>query len=137
MKIKVLLVAPGIEVQKVKIPASTKFIKSFFRNDLTKLNISENIALFVNRNPNIEEFNRLYKGKILMGPFFVVGLKKQKLVSLKKREIKKYSNMFKLSKHKKVIEFKDEFLEKYYYNQMKLKENAQKENKQKIFGIAA
>ena len=53
MKIKVLLVAPGIEVQKVKIPASTKFIKSFFRNDLTKLNISENIALFVNRNPNI------------------------------------------------------------------------------------
>lgn len=84
MKIKVLLVAPGIEVQKVKIPASTKFIKSFFRNDLTKLNISENIALFVNSNPNIEKFNRLYKGKILMGPFFVVGLKKQKLVSLKK-----------------------------------------------------
>ena len=72
-----------------------------------------------------------------MGPFFVVGLKNQKLVSLKKRELKKYFNMFKLSKHKKVSEIKNEYLEKYYLNQRKLKKAAEKENKQKIFGIAA
>ena len=137
MKIKVLLVAPGMEVQKVKIPASTKFMKSFLRNDLVRLNKSNVIGFFGNRNPNIEDFNRFYKGTILMGPFFVVGLKNNKLVSLKKREIKKYSNMFKLSKHKKINEVKEEFLEKYYYNQIKLKRAAEKENKQKIFGIAA
>lgn len=137
MKIKVLLVAPGMEVQKVKIPASTKFMKSFLRNDLVRLNKSNEIGFFGNSNPNIEDFNRLYKGNILMGPFFIVGLKNNKLVSLKKREIKKYTNLFKLSKHKKINEIKEEFLEKYYYNQIKLKKAAEKENKQKIFGIAA
>ena len=84
MKIKVLLVAPGMEVQKVRIPASTKFIKSFIGNDLIKLNITESVAIFANKNPNIEEFNRFYKDNIMMGSFFVVGLKKQKLASLKK-----------------------------------------------------
>jgi len=138
MKIKVLLVAPGMEVQKIKIPASTKFIKSFIGNDLIKLNITESVAIFANKNPNIEEFNRLYKDKIMMGSFFVVGLKKQKLASLKKREMKRYINLFKLSKHKvKIEKLKEEFLEKYYAKQINLKRRANKENKQKIFGIAA
>ena len=138
MKIKVLLVAPGMEVQKVRIPASTKFIKSFIGNDLIKLNITESVAIFANKNPNIEEFNRLYKDKIMMGSFFVVGLKKQKLASLKKREMKRYINLFKLSKHKvKIEKLKEEFLEKYYAKQINLKRKANKENRQRIFGLAA
>ena len=37
---------------------------------------------------------------------------------MKKRDIRKYTNMFKLSKHeKKVNLFKEEFLEEYYFNQ--------------------
>lgn len=72
-----------------------------------------------------------------MGPFFIIGMKNQKLVSLKKRQIKKYMNMFKLSKHKKVNIFKEEFLEQYYYKQRKIRKAAEKENKQKIFGLAA
>jgi len=138
MKIKVLLVAPGMEVQKVRIPASTKFIKSFIGNDLIKLNITESVAIFANKNPNIEEFNRFYKDNIMMGSFFVVGLKKQKLASLKKREMKRYINLFKLSKHKvKIEKLKEEFLEKYYAKQINLKRKANKENRQRIFGLAA
>ena len=138
MKIKVLLVAPGREVQKVKIPASIKFIKSLIGEDLIRLNISNKIAIFANKNPNIDEFNRLYKGNVMMGLFLVVGLKNQKLVSLKKREMKRYFNLFKLSKHKNKIEqLKQEYLEKYYAKQINLKKKANKENKQKIFGIAA
>jgi len=138
MKIKVLLVAPGMEVQKVRIPASTKFIKSFIGNDLIKLNITESVAIFANKNPNIEEFNRVYKDNIMMGSFFVVGLKKQKLASLKKREMKRYINLFKLSKHKvKIEKLKEEFLEKYYAKQINLKRKANKENRQRIFGLAA
>jgi len=138
MKIKVLLVAPGIEVQKVKIPASTKFIKSFIGKDLLKINVTESVAIFGNKNPNIEDFNRLYKGSLIMGAFIVVGLKDNKLVSLKKREMKRYINMFKLEKHKnKVNQIKDEFLEKYYAKQINLKKKANKENKEKIFGLAA
>ena len=138
MKIKVLLVAPGMEVQKVRIPASTKFIKSFIGNDLIKLNITESVAIFANKNPNIEEFNRVYKDNIMMGSFFVVGLKRQKLASLKKREMKRYINLFKLSKHKvKIEKLKEEFLEKYYAKQINLKRKANKENRQRIFGLAA
>ena len=73
-----------------------------------------------------------------MGAFIVVGLKNNKLVSLKKREMKRYINMFKLEKHKnKVNQIKDEFLEKYYAKQINLKKKANKENKEKIFGLAA
>lgn len=138
MKIKVLLVAPGIEVQKVKIPASTKFIKSLIGKELLKINVTESVAIFGNKNPYIEDFNRLYKGSLIMGAFIVVGLKNNKLVSLKKREMKRYINMFKLEKHKnKINQIKDEFLEKYYAKQINLKKKANKENKEKIFGLAA
>ena len=36
MKIKSLLIMPGKEVQKVKIPANIKFIKSLLGDDLQK-----------------------------------------------------------------------------------------------------
>ncbi len=138
MKIKGVLVMPGMEVKRVKIPASIKFIKSFIGKDLGKIAITENTAIFIDKNPNIEESNRIYRGNIIMGKFLIVGIKNNKLVSLKKREIKRYLNLFKLSKHSKKIEyFKQDFLEKYYARQVKLKRKANKENKEKIFGIAA
>ena len=42
MKIKCLLVMPNKEVQKVKIPASTKFIKAFIVDNLLKIRENEN-----------------------------------------------------------------------------------------------
>ena len=42
MKIKSLLVMPGKEVQKVKIPANIKFIKSLLGEDLQKIRVYEN-----------------------------------------------------------------------------------------------
>ena len=43
MKIKGLLVMPGMEVQKVKIPASIKFIKSLIGNELVKIKATESV----------------------------------------------------------------------------------------------
>ena len=57
---------------------------------------------------------------------------------MKKRDIRKYTNMFKLSKHeKKVNHFKEEFLEEYYFNQRKMKEKNREHNKEFIFRDAA
>lgn len=57
---------------------------------------------------------------------------------MKKRDIRKYTNMFKLSKHeKKVNRFKEEFLEEYYFNQRKMKEKNRAHNKEFIFKNAA
>lgn len=57
---------------------------------------------------------------------------------MKKKDIRKFSNMFKLSKHQKKIErFKEEFLEEYYYQQRKNKQKNRKHNKELIFKNAA
>ncbi len=138
MKIKVLLVMPGKEAQKVRIPASIKFIKSLIGDDLRKIRLGENTLLIASKNSNIEEVNRFYRDSIILGTFIIVGNKRNKLVSLKRREFNRYANMFKLSKQeKKVNQYKDELLEQYYCNQRKLKQKAVKENKRRIFGIAA
>lgn len=138
MKIKGLLVMPGMEVQRVKIPASIKFIKSLIGNELIKIKATESVSIFISKEPNMEDFNRIYKGHHILGSFIIVGTKNHKIKSLKNREIRRYSNMFKLSKHKKKVQyFKESFLEEYYLKQNRLKRKACKENKEKIFGIAA
>lgn len=138
MKIKSLLVMTGKEVQKVKIPANIKFIKSLLGEDLQEIKVNENTSIYISSKTNYTEYNRLYDGYILIGTFLIISNKKNKMVSMKKRDIKKYANMFKLSKHeKKVNRFKEEFLEEFYFNQRKLKEKNRAHNKEFIFKNAA
>lgn len=138
MKIKCLLVMPGKEVQKVRIPASIKFIKSLIGENLLHIRISKNNVIIANRKAKNDEFNRFCFGNVLFGTFIIVSIKKGKRVSMKKRDLRKFSNMFKLSKHQNKIEkCKEEFLEHYYYKQMKNKLKNRKHNKEEIFKNAA
>ena len=50
MKIKVLLVMPGKEVQTVRIPASIKFIKSFIGEELQRFRENKNTVIIANKN---------------------------------------------------------------------------------------
>ena len=43
MKINCLLVMPGKEVQKAKIPANLKFIKAFIGENLLKIKVNERV----------------------------------------------------------------------------------------------
>ena len=138
MKIKCLLVMPGKEVQRVRIPANIKFIKALIGENLLNIRANENNIIIANQNARNDEFNRFFQGNILYGTFIVVSLKKNKRTSMKKKDIRKFSNMFKLSKHEKKIErFKEEFLEEYYYQQRKIKQKNRKHNKEVIFKNAA
>ena len=138
MKIKCLLVMPGKEVQRVRIPANIKFIKALIGENLLNIRANENNIIIANQNARNDEFNRFFQGSILYGTFIVVSLKKNKRTSMKKKDIRKFSNMFKLSKHQKKIErFKEEFLEEYYYQQRKIKQKNRKHNKEVIFKNAA
>lgn len=137
MRIKVLLVMPGKEVQLVKIPANTKFIKSFIGDDLFKIKLNENTMIYANKNASQDEFNRILGGNILLGTFLIVSIKNSRRVSMKKKDIRKYTNMFKLRKHqKKINAYKDEYLEEYYSNQRILKQKNAKRNKTEILKIA-
>ncbi len=99
---------------------------------------NENNIIIANQNARNDEFNRFFQGNILYGTFIVVSLKKNRRTSMKKKDIRKFSNMFKLSKHEKKIErFKEEFLEEYYYQQRKIKQKNRKHNKEVIFKNAA
>ena len=138
MKIKCLLVMPNKEVQKVKISSSTKFIKSFIGKNLLKIRVNENNLIIANQNAEIDEFNRFFQGCILYGTFIVVSIKNNKITSMKKKDTRKFLNMFKLSKHQnKINQYKEEFLEEYYYRQRKVKQKNRKHNKDFIFKNAA
>ena len=57
---------------------------------------------------------------------------------LKKKDIRKFTNMFKLRKHQKKVEaYKEEYLEEYYTNQRIMKQKNAERNKREIFKIAA
>lgn len=138
MKIKVLLVMPGKEVHTVKIPASIKFIKAFIGSELYKIKLNENTIIIANKRATIDEFNRMLKGNIILGTFLIVSTKNNRMVSIKKKDNRKFTNMFKLRKHQRKIEnYKDEYLEEYYSNQRIMKRKNAEKNKLEIFNIAA
>ena len=138
MKIKVLLVVPGRETEVKRIPGNLKFIKSFIGDELYSIRLNENTMLIENKNARIDDFNRIYGENILLGSFIIVSNKNNHLVSLNKKEFRKYSNMFKLKKHqKKVDKYKDEYLEEYYSSIRDLKRKNAEYNKYEVFGIAA
>ena len=138
MKIKVLLVMPGKEVQTVKIPASIKYIKAFIGDELYRVKLNENTVLIANKNAKIDEFNRILGGNIILGTFLIVSIKNNRRVSIKKKDIRKFTNMFKLRKHQRRVDiYKDEYLEEYYSNQRIMKQKNAERNKKIIFNLAA
>ncbi len=138
MKIKALLVIPGREVQTVKIPGSIKFIKSFIGKDAFQIKITNDIRIIANEKAPMVEFNRLFRGKIILGSFIVISTKNEKIISMKNKEIRKYRNVFKLRKHERKINFyREKYLENYYsLSQMEAKENSC-QNNEEIAKLAA
>ena len=129
---------PGREVQIVKIPASIKYIKDFIGEELYKVKLNENTLLIANKNAKIDEFNRILGTNILLGTFLIVSIKNNRRISMKKKDIRKFTNMFKLRKHQKKVEaYKEEYLEEYYTNQRIMKQKNAERNKREIFKIAA
>ena len=139
MKIKVLLVMPDKEAQVVRIPANIKFLKAFLGENLLRIKLDDNNMIIANKDAKIDEFNRFLNGNVILGTFIIVSVRKNnRKVSMKKRDIRKYTNFFKLRKHqKKIDKIKDEYLEEFYFSQRKRKLENRKRNKEIIFKIAA
>ena len=121
MKIKVLLVIPGKEVQVIKISPNIKHIKAFLGEDLYKVKLNEDNLLIASKNARHDDFNRIYGGNILLGTFLIVSIKKNHRTSMKKRDIRRFTKMFRLNRHQRKIDiYREEYLEKYY---LKISEN--------------
>lgn len=138
MRIKVLLVIPNQEVQVVKIPPSLKFIKAFIGENLFKVKLNRDTIVIANKKANFEDFNRIVRGNIISGTFLVISIKDNCRISMKRKDIRRYTNMFKLRKHKKKVDkLKEEYLEEYYSKQKEQKQKNAERNKKEIFNIAA
>lgn len=138
MKIKVLLVMPNKEIQIARIPGSIKFIKAFIGNDLKKIKLDDHTIIIANKNARLYEFNRIYKGNVILGTFLIVSIKNNQRVSMKKKDLRKYSNIFKLKKHqRKVNTYRDTYMDSYYSKQIKNNNMDAEINIDKTFNIAA
>ena len=104
MKFKILLVMPDEEVKVKKISGNYKAIKSLIGNEIIEMELDKDILLIANQHPKASDFNRILGEHIIRGALVIVSRSNNKLVSLKKRNIRKYRNMFKLKKHRKKIE---------------------------------
>lgn len=114
-KIKSLLIIPGKEPQLVKIPASSKFIKSLVGYNLQKIKLNNDVTLIANKNARIDDANRILGDSVLLGTFLILNTKNNVYVGLNKRQINKYSNSFLLKKHQiKIDLFKDEYFRNLY-----------------------
>ena len=114
-KIKSLLIIPGKEPQLVKIPASSKFIKSLVGYNLQKIKLNNDVTLIANKNARIDDANRILGDSVLLGTFLILNTKNNIYVGLNKRQINKYSNSFLLKKHQiKIDLFKDEYFRNLY-----------------------
>ncbi len=115
MKIKGLLVMPGQKVQKVRIPNNLKFIRRIVGKNLMRIMLDENTILLFDKNAKEDDFNRVLGSHIINGTFFIIGVKNKHRVSLKRKAIRKYTNMFKLEKHtKRINQYKEEYLIKKF-----------------------
>ena len=130
---------PDKEAQVVRIPANIKFLKAFLGENLLRIKLDDNNMIIANKDAKIDEFNRFLNGNVILGTFIIVSVRKNnRKVSMKKRDIRKYTNFFKLRKHqKKIDKIKDEYLEEFYFAQRKRKLENRKRNKEIIFKIAA
>ena len=119
---------------KVKNSSKLKFIKAFIGENLLKIKVNENTIIYANQDAPNDEFNRIYQDNIIFGTFIIVSIKNNKKISMKRRDLRRYTNIFKLSKHQRKIEkYKDEFLEEYYSSQRTMKEKNREYNKKYLF----
>jgi len=124
-KIKALLVMQNKETQIVRIPANTKFIKSLIGKDLQRINLTNDIYIIANSNSKYQDANRFIGDDLILGDFLIVNSRKGRRISLNKKQIRKYSNVFKLKKHAtKVNYIKEQYLRNYYANLEKIQATA-------------
>lgn len=84
-----------------------------------KIMLDEDTILLFNKNAKEDDFNRVLGSRIINGTFLIIGIKNKHRVSLKRKKIRKYTNMFKLEKHiKRINQYKEEYLIKKFIGEV-------------------
>lgn len=117
-KIRILVVEPFKEPYQIRIKHTLKNLQRIVGGYIEILQLEHTVDLICNDEGKINglPFNRFVDYDIIAGTFIIAGHKDSETISLSRKQIKKYKEVFRLSTHQKYMRYlfhnsrDDEFL---------------------------
>lgn len=105
-KIRILVVEPNKEPYKKKIPHTLEDMQRVVGGLIEFVELEYNVDLICNEEGKIYNLpmNRAIQNDIVAGTFFIAGQHNGETISLSKKQIKRYKNIFKLNRDKDLID---------------------------------
>ena len=105
-KIRVLIVEPNREPYQKRINHTLEDMQNIVGGLLEYIELEHNVDLIYNEEGKIYnlQMNRAIQNDIIAGTFFIAGQHKGETISLSKKQIKKYKEIFRLEQDKALIE---------------------------------
>ena len=104
-KIRVLIVEPNKESYQIKIEHTLKNLQRIVGGYIEILQLDHNVDLICNDEGKINRLplNRFVDYDIIAGTFIIAGHKDSETISLSRKQIKKYKEIFRLDTHQKYM----------------------------------
>ena len=105
-KIRILVVEPNKEPYKKKIPHTLEDMQKVVGGLIEFVELEYNVDLICNEEGKIYNLpmNRAIQNDIVTGTFFIAGQHNGETISLSKKQIKRYKDIFKLNRDKDLID---------------------------------
>lgn len=105
-KIRVLIVEPNKEPRQMKIEHTLENLQNIVDGIIEYVELDHHTDIICNEEGKIlnMELNRRLGNDIIAGTFIIAGQHYGETISLSRKQIKQYKEMFRLSKHR-VIEY--------------------------------
>ena len=105
-KIRILVVEPNKEPYKKKIPHTLENMQRVVGGLIEFVELEYNVDLICNEEGKIYNLpmNRAIQNDIVAGTFFIAGQYNGETISLSKKQIKRYKDIFKLNRDKDLID---------------------------------
>ena len=105
-KIRILVVEPNKEPYKKKIPHTLEDMQRVVGGLIEFVELEYNVDLICNEEGKIYNLpmNRAIQNDIVTGTFFIAGQHNGETISLSKKQIKRYKDIFKLNRDTDLID---------------------------------
>ena len=106
-KIRVLIVEPNKEPYQIRIEHTLKNLQKIVGGYIEILQLDYNMDLVCNDEGKINRLplNRFVDYDIIAGTFIIAGHKDSETISLSRKQIKKYKEVFRLNTHQKYMRY--------------------------------
>lgn len=103
-KIRVLVVEPNKEPKQIKVEHTLKNLQDIVDGLIEYVELDHHTDIICNEEGKLlnMELNRKLGNDIIAGTFIIAGQHYGDTISLSRKQIKKYKDMFRLSNHKEV-----------------------------------